>query len=362
MPVFNRTNVPENFYDITSDMLLTQPEPQYLYAMMWLAAMQASLQTPSELGLPGRTIGGVGAPYSGEDRDRLMLANPLSTQVIAANVNFNALPGQTVRINRPVFSNTTYTVASRRVASGTTISTTPITVQSQQTNLTIERYAGPYDSGNSRVAPYGIERFDSSFGVHNAAQIHGTHMKRDMHRFIDSVITTLLDLASSAVYPEGMTAVTDATSAGQYPLTYEQITRVEQTMDDANLPTFPDGFRMLVLTPTQVRQLQNDPDYQDSAKEFPEYSVLFPQYVASVGKMHIFKNTTLNVTANASSVNIHYGHAIAPGALLAGMGEQPRIAPSTSDNYGELALVIWILYAAFGLANNTFVLSVRSSA
>lgn len=362
MDIFNRTHVPENFFDITSDMLLTQPEPQYLYAQMWLTALSASLEVPSALGLPGRAIGGVGSPYASEDRDRLMLANPMGSQVIAAKVNFDALPGQTVRINRPVYADTNYDLANRRVASGQTISTTPITVKSQQTNLTIERYAGPYDSANSRVAPYALERFDSRFGVHNAASIHGTHLKRDFHKFVDRVLSVLLDMASSAVYPEGMSAVDDATATGQYPFTFEQITRTEQVMDDASLPTFPDGFRALVLTPTQVRQLQNDPDYQESAKEFPQYSVLFPQYVASVGKFHLFKNTTLTVTNNSSGVPIHYGHALAPSVLLAGMGERPRTAFSTNDNYGEQALVIWLLYAAFGLADNRFVVSVRSSA
>lgn len=362
MPTFNQTSNPENFYTVTSDMLLVTPEPQYLYTNMFLGALGASLPVPSELGLPGRTVGGVGSPYASEDRDRLILANPMMTSVIAATVDFKGLPGSTVRINRPAFTNTTYTVASRRVASGQTISTTPITVGSQQTNLTLERFAGPYDSVNSRPAPYAIERFDAQVGVHNAAQIHGTHLKRDFHRFIDAVHVTLLDLASSAVYPEGMSAVNDATSTGQFPFTFEQLTRVEQSMDDANLPTFPDGFRALVLTPTQMQQLSNDPDYQDSAKEFPEYSVLFPQYVGSVKRFHIFKDTTLTVTNNSSSVPIHYGHAFGPGVLLGGMGEPPRIAPSTNDNFGETALVIWLAYLAFGLANNTFVVSVRSSA
>lgn len=362
MGVFSRTQVPENFYDITSDMLLAQPEPQYLYAQMFLGALRTSLPTPTELGLPGRTVGGVGAPYSSEDRDRLILANPMMSSVIAATVDFNGLPGHTVRINRPTFANSTYTVASRRVTAGTTITTTPITVASQQTNLTLEQYFGPYDQANSRPAPYGISRMDTKVGVHNSAQIHGTHLKRDFHRFIDSVQTTLLDLASSAVYPEGMSAANDATSAGQFPFTFEQLTRVEQTMDDANLPTFPDGYRALVLTPTQAQQLANDPDYTDSAKEFPEYNVLFPGYVGSVKRFHVFKNTTLNVTANSSSVNIHYGHAIAPGALLAGMGEAPAIVPSTNDNFGLTVLVGWVAALAFGLANNTFVVSVRSSA
>lgn len=362
MASFGRFSVPENFYDITSDMLLVQPEPQYLYTQLYLGSLGASLTPPGELGLAGRAIGGAGAQYSSAERDRLILADSVMREVIAAEIDFNGKPGNTIRINRPVFANTTYTEASRRVNSGTTISTTPITVSSQQTNLTLYRYGGPYDSTNSRVAPYAIEAFDANMGVHKAASIHGTHLKRDFHRFIDTVMVSLLDLASTANYPEGMTAVNDATAAGSFPFTYEQLCRVGRDMDISNLPTFGDGKRLLVLTPTQVNQLRQDKKYQDAARNMPEFSVLMPGFVATVNGFHIFQDNTLSVTNNSSSVAIHYGHAIAPGALLAGMGRAPRVVANTNDNYGETALVAWLADLAFGLANNSFVVSVRSSA
>ncbi len=362
MASFQRASLPENFYDITSDMLLVQPEPQYLYAQMFLGALGTSLTTPSEFGLPGRSVGGNGAAYSTEDRDRLMLTNPMMREVIAAEINFTAQPGHTIRINRPVFANTTYTEASRRIATGTTISTSPITVSSQQTNLTLYRYGGPYDTANARVAPYAIESFDAQMGVHKAASIHGTHLKRDFHRFIDSVNVSLLDLAANAIYPEGMSAVNDATVAGSFPFTYEQLCRIGRDMDTANLPTFSDGYRCLVLTPTQVNQLRQNDAYNKASVFMPEYNVLFPGYIKSVNNFHIFQSNTLTVANNSSSVAIHYGHAIAPGALLAGMGRAPRVAPSTNDNYGETVLALWLADLAFGLANNAFVYSVRSSA
>jgi hypothetical protein len=362
MPSFQRATMPENFYDITSDMLLVQPEPQYFYAELFLGALGISLQTPSEIGLPGRTVGGNGAPYAPEDRDRLKLASPMFRDVIAAEVDFAGKPGNTIKINRPVFANTTYTEASRRIASGTTISTTPIAVGSQQTNLTLYRYGGPLDTNTGAPAPLAIEAFDAQMGVHKAAAIHGTHFKRDFHRFIDAVQVSLLDLAANAVYPDGMTAVNDATSTGSFPMTWEQICRVERDMDTANAPTFSDGFRALVLTPTQLTQLGLNETFIKAGKEFPQYNMLFPQYVKSVNKFHIFKSTTLTVTNNSSSVPIHYGHAIAPGALLAGMGRAPRVAPNTNDNYGETVLAVWLADLAFGLANNALCYSVRSSA
>ena len=272
MASFQRASLPENFYDKTSDMLLVQPEPQYLYAQMWLAAMGASLSV-GEMGVGGRQLPGAGAAYSSAERDRLMLSNPLVTQVVAAKVDFNAQPGNTIRINRPLFANTTYTEASRKIASGATISTTGITVGSEQTNLTLYRFGGPYDSANSRVAPYAIEAFDANMGVHKAASIHGTHLKRDFHRFVDAAQVALLDLAATAVYPEGMSAVDDATTAGSFPMTYEQVSRTEQLMDEANLPTFPDGFRLLVLTPTQCKQLKDDAQFQRYAEKHPEYKI-----------------------------------------------------------------------------------------
>lgn len=362
MPTTSRVSVPQEFTDRTSDALLVQPEPQYLYADFWLGAMAASLNVPSMLGLTGREMPTAGAPYSPVERGRLMLSNPLMKELIAAKVEFQKETGNTIRINRPAYATTTYTQASRLIPTGSTISTTSLAPKSEQTNLTLFRYGGPYDSDNSRVAPLGIEAFDANMAIHKLVDICGNTLKRDCHRFIDAVQVALLDLASTALYPEGMTAVNDATAAGAFPFTYEELNRAEQTADDANLPTLPDGYRVFVGTSTQAKQLKDDPQYQRYAEKHQEYNALFPTYFGSVGKTHCFKATTLTTTANSSSVNIHYGHYIAPGALLGGMGRPLRVATSTDDNFGETAKVIWLGDLAFGLADNRFCISVRSSA
>jgi hypothetical protein len=359
MSGLSRVTLPENFYDITTDMLLTQPEPQFLYAQWFKQALSISLEVPSEIGLPGRAVGGAGANYSAAERDRLTLSSQLPSSLMAVGVDFNKAKGNSISINRPVFTDSTYTQASRMIATGTTISTTPINPSSQQNNLTLFRFGGPYDTA---VQPFAIEAFDANMGVHKAASILGTHYKRDFDKFLDAVHVTLLDLAATAVYPEGMTAVDDATTVGSFPFTFEQLGRTQRLMDVANLPTLPDGFRVLVLTPVQVEQLGLDGNYQRLSKDYPQYSAIFPGYVRSVKRFHIFESNTLNTTANSSSVAVQYGHAIAPGALMGGMGRRPRVAPNTNDNYGETVLAIWLADLAFALANNTFVYSVRSSA
>lgn len=360
--VHSRVTMPENFYDITSDMLLATPDSQYLLTDLYLGALGASLEVPAEFGLPGRGVGGAGAPYRPEDRDRLMLANPMFREVIAAAVNFQSKPGNTVRINRPVFENTTYTEAARRITTAQTVSTTPISAHSQQVDLTLYRYGGPFDSVHSRIAPIGIDSFDATFGVHRAASIYGSQLRRDFHRFIHLVNLSLLDLASTVNYPTEAITTDDGMSTASFPFSYAQLVRLGRDMDNSDLPTFGDGHRALLLTPTQLAQLRLDATYRHSAKEFPQYNILFPTYVASVNKFHIFEVNTLAVQNNSSSIPVHYGVAICPGALLAGMGgEGVRVRPSTNDNYGMTALNIWTGDLAFGLSNDTFVVSVRST-
>lgn len=360
MPV-SRVTLPEEFYDITSAKLLVQPEPQYAYANLMLSAIAQDLNVPETLGLqlPNRQVGGVGAPYSTAEQDRLELAKDLPGEVFATKADFMGGPGHTMRFNRPKFTNSTYTEASRVIGTASSISTTPIEVGSEQVALTIKRYAGPY--GAAAVQPYAIDAFDAQMGVHNLAKLVGTHLKRDFHRWIDAVWVSLFDLASSTIYPNGFAADNDITAKGQAPLTYEQISRTSRAQDEANLPTFANGKRLMVVSPTGKKQLKDDPQFARYAEFHKEMNPLFPGYFASLPEYELAVSTTLSQPLNGSSVKVHRAHAIAPGVALAGMGAPPAVVPASDDNYGQQAKVIWLAFMAFGLADNRFVTSVRYS-
>lgn len=359
MPI-SRASLPENFYAKTSDRLLAQPEPQYPFAQLFIAALGAMLPVPAGIGLDGRQVPSAGAPFVGADQDRLKLAQDLPTALFALGVDFAKTPGETVKINRPAFANTTYTTASRKIAANSTISTQPIGISSEQTHLVLERYAGPYDSDNSRVAPIGVDAFSANLGVHSAPDMVGTHLVRDFHRFLDAVHVEMGEVGT-AVYPDGMSADNDATTVGSYPMTLEQVSRLEEEMDDASLPTLPDGARVLALTPKMWKQLKHDPEFKDQAEFFREYNLLYPNYVGTIGKFHVFKSTTLKKVANSSSVAVHHGLAIAPGAFMGGIGRKPRVSTSTDDNYGETAKAIWLADLAFGVADSRFIYSARAA-
>ena len=97
----SRISLPENFIDFQSAKLLSQPEPQYPMAGLFLSAIGQSLGVPSAfgIGVDGRPISGVGAPYSAADRDRLMIASALPTSLFALGIDFKAQTGSTVRVN-----------------------------------------------------------------------------------------------------------------------------------------------------------------------------------------------------------------------------------------------------------------------
>lgn len=364
MSNISRATLPQEFYDITSAELLIQPEPEYLHALLAKSAFDAEISAMSiGLQIPSRDFPTSGPAYADIDAGRLNLSDDILSPAIKVQNEFGQeMIGHTIRINRPKYTESTYTQASRRSPVGTTFSVSPISVESEQVSMTIDRFAGPYSNTDGAVRPYGIERFDANRGVHNMAAVREHFFKRDFDKWLDRTIVDLYDQSSAAIYPVGMTAVNDSLVAGDYPFSYDQIRRVRTSMDTANIPKFGDGKRIMVITPLQQEQLEADPEYRQLAKFHPAFNPLFlKSYVNTVGNFHIFTSNTLLTTANSNSIPIQYGQAFGP--QMVGMGAQgmPRVVPSTDDNFGERVVAIWLWYAAFQVLDNRFGRSVRSS-
>lgn len=368
----SRATLPDEFYDKTSTRLLITPEPQYMHGRMILSAVSMGFDRANMdmvLPIPGRDLSdGAGAgSYIGLDQLKFDLDDPLAEEAVMVVTDFNAgsdTPGHIIRFNRPKFTDTTYTLASRRVAVGQQISTTPITVQSDQVPLMVDRYAGPYDGTNSRVAPIGISRFDAERMIHPAAKIADLHFTRDFHKFVDKVGVALYDAVSSSniVRPSNMSTDDSAAQVGDFPMDYATLLDAEKVLDDLHIPRFGNGRRICVLTTLQTKQLVRDPEYQRLAQFHQQYNPLFKgTYVGTVGNIDIHKSTTLTQTANTNSIPIQYGQMFGPGMVGVGPAGSPRVVPNVQDNYGEDPIAIWIWYCAFGVLNETFGVSIRTS-
>ena len=352
MSTIDRASLLQEFFDTTSPRLLKQPEPPYIYARLFLDALAASPPSVDALGRPNEGWG-MGA-YASFDEQMAAVEQNVFREAFEVVQEIGKKPGHTVRLNRPAFTNSTYTLASRRIPSGATISTTGLSVTSEQVSLTLERFGGPM--GASEVQPLSIERFDSSVALHGMGKLCDMHIVRDYHRWKHFVVASLLDLASTSnnVFPGVKTAVTDFAAAGDGPMSWDMVLKTARILANASIPTFSNGKWAMVLTPNQIEQLAGDPAYQRLSEFHPAFNSLFGgAYVKTAGDFVIFRTPALNTGLNGS-VTYYKGHAFGPGILGGGIGDAPRVARSSNDNYAETDLIIWLEYSAIGLLDNRF--------
>lgn len=372
MAIVNRNSIPEEFYDVTSPMLLVQPEPQYFHAQVYKMAMMADLGFtqggPLGLPVPGRPIQSEGADYTSAEYDRLtlMVPDPVYKPAVTYVGEIGKSPGQTVKINRPVYGSGGFTLAQREIPSGTSISTSGIDLASEQVSLTLKRYGGPFDPVAGNVAPIVIDKFDASVSLHSFTDMVGKQFQRDLDRFNDQVLIALGNNAATTLWPGAITSDNSMVNAGDTPFDVQTVFRVEENLKNLNIPRFANGKYMGVIGPTQTRQIKEDPLFSQYSK-FPnpkagdtEKNPLYASYVGTVGGVEIFESTSLIATANTNSVPVQSSQFFGPGAWGAGLGDLPRVAPNTQDNYGESAVVIWLEYAAYTLLDDRFILNVHS--
>lgn len=365
MPDINPFSLPNNFYERVSGKLLTAPRPQFVYAHGLLGALMKSLEVGDLSGAFSGTghngAGSViaGAPVGNLENDALKLYNGVLSQIFETPLeeSFVGMPGTVVRFNRPAYDSTTYTWASRNVGPTQTISTVPIGVKEEQAKLALQLLTGPYDAANNRPAPYALDKFSAQVGVHKVTDYTGEMLKYDFHRVLEAGVTALLD-TGTAIYPAGMTADNDIATVNGGALSVEQIARAQKTMDDANLPTFADGYRLLVVPPTGAYHLSGDSQFRD-ARYFQEMNIVYRTYVGSIRGFHLITSTTLTATNNSSSVPVYKAHAVAPGALGAASGVPPQVAFSNDTNYGLTGKVMWQACMALGLLNNAYAYTLR---
>lgn len=373
---FSRGNLPDEFYDVTGRLLLKQPESQYLYYYLLSTALGASFAADGMEVLPlgGRDIITGGDPSYINLQDMQLELEPQFdySEVFEVDTSFKRsaggiwAPGHTVRLNRPRFTDSTYTMASREIPRGKVISKVPISVGSDQTELTIKLYGGPLGP-LGEVQPYAINRLDAHRSVHSLPAIRKLHFTRDYHKTLDSFAVQLLDAvaAGNTFWAAGMVDDNSAVVANDFPMSYELLTRMKLRLDSTNIPKFPNGKRPCVMTPLQTQQLGRDPEFQRLAVfdvgAAPKNPLMRANWYASIQGVDIFQSTTISQVTNTNSIKVHYAQMFAPGALGAAPGNMPEIATNTDDNYGEDPMAIWKQYFALANLDDRFSVSGRSS-
>lgn len=374
----SRIELPTEFYDRTSEIVLRAPLPQFLYAkLVYGAAAQAELRRigPEAFLAPGRPSGladGVAYPDVATMED--VLADPIRGDAVVVSDELAAGKiGHTIRMNRPIFAGGGYTLASRGLAAGSAISLTPIGLSDQQVSITIQRNVGPFASGGSAPQPYGISRSDAQRSVHSLAGRVGAAMQYDRNYFMDSVFASYFDSASTILYPgDSSNLITSDASAwpvvpvgSSRPMDLDTVLRMEEALHNQKIPRFSNGRYILILTPKQLRQLQSDPQYRGQSTFVPEKNLLSPQSQGTLiinGAIEVYScQTNVIDTTTVSGVSINHAVMFGPGAVgYAPTQEGCRVAAANEDNYGEDTKVVWIAYEGSAVLNNNFLVSAHS--
>jgi hypothetical protein len=376
MATINRASIPEEFFDVTSARMLVAPLPQFVFAILAKLALGNALGVaPTQAGItPQRAVPVTGGLVQGYQAGaRLMLASPdpQVAQVVMTVAEIGKAPGHTVRLNRPRYGSGGFTLAAREITSGTQISTTPIDITSEQVTLTIKRYGGPYDAVvQNAVAPFLVDKFDSSMALHSLVDLVALNFQYDFDKWLDTVISTLISNGSTAVLPNGFSSVNASSQQGDMPMDIDTLFRGVETLKGVvtssplNIPVFPNGRYRGVFSPTQMRQIKDDPQ----AAQYIRYDAkanpvtgLGGAYQGSIAGCDLYESTTVQVTANTNAINVATGVMFGPGMLGQGWGRLPQVMASTADNYGEHALLVWLAYAAFNIMDSRFALQLFSS-
>jgi len=375
----SRIMLPAEFYDRTSEVVLRQPLPQYLYAkLVYAAAAKAELLRvgPDAFTSMGRGPSSQGAAYPDTSSMELALASgdAIRSDAVLVTEELAGGPGHTIRMNRPVFSGGGYTFASRQFGANQKLSLVPIGLTDEQVSITVQSYSGPMASSGTTPQPYAINRMDSQRSVHSLSERVGAALRYDRNAFVDGAFASLFDSSGLAyVYPgDSNDAITTdalawpvAPSGSSRPFDMETVLRLEQRLHDAKIPRFNNGRYILFATPKQIRQLKSDPQYRGQSAFLPEKNLLADGgsgvLVVNEGvEVYACQSNTVDTTTVAG-VSINHAIMFGPGMVgYAPTIDGVRIVRANEDNYGEQALVQWICYEGAAVLDNRFCASARS--
>ncbi len=365
----NRLTLPSAFQDKLSEKILMPPEPTYFWAnLLFLAEMEAELKAAGgSLATAGRTFSGSGIKMS----DQLSTVDANAGRDVAradafSIEKFAVGAGSTVKMNRTVFSDTTYTEASRLITRAT-LGTAGVDLTGEQVELTIQRYGGPYTG--SAVGPHIIESFDLERASEDLVDKVAKHLRRDRNKFVDTVVAARAIGApvstTSYVYPgdPNMALTTDNAaflSQGDRPLDLESLIRGEEIVLTLKIPTFSNGRYAAAITPKQARQVKTNSRFQDLASNFKEKNPLFENYIGTLGMVDYFVSQT-NPTATANStITVQRGVIFGPGLLAYGIGKACHVEPGDDTNFGQRVSVMWQADEGYNVLDNRLAVSLRS--
>tara|TARA_R110000868_G_scaffold10891_1_gene52586 strand:+ start:283 stop:1380 length:1098 start_codon:yes stop_codon:yes gene_type:complete len=361
----DRISLPQQFFDVTSASMLRAPLPAFLFArLIYAGAMGAELASEGMADKLSafRSYAAQGVtPPSIEDQMLMLGAMPGSNAITVVRDFEKAGQGQTIRINRPIYTGGGYTESARIIGARGAVSVVPVDLTQGETSITVHLVAGPYDTVNSRVAPYAIDSAMMKRSVNDLAQLVGDNLYYDRTAYLDGIFSLLAcNYANANVRPGAYATDAAMPTTGDVAMDLNTVWRAQKTLATANIPMFADGTYLLLLSPTQMMQLRTDVAQSGLSAFVAEKNPLFGD-CEKIGKVRIVECNTLQTdTASVSGQTIQRGVMFGPGYLGYGVAQEAEVRASSDDNYGLQPKVIWSAYEGGGVLDSRFACGVRS--
>jgi len=261
---------------------------------------------------------------------------------------------KTVTFNQPDLPSGTYTEAARRLTEGTAITAASKAITMSTKTLTFREYGGPDVAGT--VTPFGLTEKLLKMAKHDMIPIVGTFMRRDRNKWMDAVIRN--DLLTTTVVETADGSAEGAIAAGQVA-SAAWLRRMNKTMKDNLVPTFPNGRHKLIISTKDERDLKNDDEINKAFREFAQANPIIVSGQLGFYEGFDFFVDTLMPTAAVGAAGAVTGYqSLAFGPYHEGHGVimEPSIRYADDTDFQRQIRLLWVSLEAWGLLYGDYVL------
>lgn len=374
-----RGSLPANYADFAGEasqaLVLPTPQPQFLFAHWAMAGRVTGQALDAGMTVEGFLRGSVGGAEIPPELDRLIRAAETYPGAIKGVDDFGQNKGDTIKFQRLIHDAGGLTEASRRLTGNSAISTTGVTVKTEEVPVMLDQFHGPYASTGSGVAPFEIADFDARYRA-NKVSLASWVNKALVYDYTIWLDTVIRDRFRASTYITQANAsysdVTSYVAGGNQKFSSEQLLRARKTLSDRNWQKFPNGNYVFVAPTAFNLDMIDDIEYRQLSQQHTDGRNQIFGYIGSLQDIDIFECSTTKQYAAAStvpgtgggtvptSVTLEEGILFGPEAVGFGtagaeydpgdestrmMGPVLRFADDT--NYGTLAKCIWFAIHAF---------------
>lgn len=363
MTVISRGSLPHNFLDsrVSPRLKLPTPTSQFLFAQaalggrMRFAALNAGMQTVQQFG----SIAGPGVVHS-PDLDRMIRVADALPGFVKAVDEFGKGAGDTIKLDRDVYSGGGYSEAARERVTGKKTATTGQRIKGEQVPMVLKHFRGPYAADGTEVQPYIVEEFDTQFRA-NKEQLASKitrHLHFDYVKWLDTVVRDRFRATQYITYADGVSNVSAMVSGAGHTIDMTWLLTGRKALSDREWRPFDNGY-YLCLVPTAFRiQMLDDSRFVDLVKAHTRDVNPIFGFIGTMDDVMFAECTTLKTYSAGETVpgdgnavpagaTVYEALMFGPGCVGMGTGQEVEARFMDDTDAGAQASIIWDAKQAF---------------